>query len=260
LVQDSEKLADNAGFTDGTTKVQPTGFIYDEVAGTALTENDIAAARINVNRAQVSTLEDGSTRGRYATVSASNALKVDGSAVTQPISDASGSLTVDAPVATPVYVRLSDGASAITALPVTDNAGSLTVDGSVSIAAGTALIGQIAGSGETSTVYNGTTALTPKYAKIAAGISGDNTIVPAVTSKKIRVLAYNFMSEGTVNAKFQSGAAGTDLTGLSYLVANTGKVAPYNPVGWFESGSGVLLNLNLSGAINVGGELVYIEV
>lgn len=85
-IQDSEKVADNAGFTDGTTKVLPVGFIYDEVAGTALTENDAAAARINANRAVVGTIEDGSTRGRYATVTASNALKVDGSAVTQPVS------------------------------------------------------------------------------------------------------------------------------------------------------------------------------
>lgn len=88
-VQDSQKITDNAAFTDGTTKVQPVGFIYDEVAGTTLTENDIGAGRMNINRAQVGTLEDGTTRGRYATVTASNALKVDGSAVTQPVSLAS---------------------------------------------------------------------------------------------------------------------------------------------------------------------------
>lgn len=35
-----------------------------------------------------------------------------------PITDNSGSLTVDAPVGTPVFVRLSDGSSAITTLPV----------------------------------------------------------------------------------------------------------------------------------------------
>lgn len=35
-----------------------------------------------------------------------------------PVTDNSGSLTVDAPVGTPVYVRLSDGAAAITTLPV----------------------------------------------------------------------------------------------------------------------------------------------
>jgi len=43
---------------------------------------------------------------------------VNGSGVTQPVSDASGSLTVDAPVGTPVFVRLSDGSAAITTLPV----------------------------------------------------------------------------------------------------------------------------------------------
>jgi hypothetical protein len=84
--QDSEKVADNAGFTDGTTKVQPAGYVFDEVAGTALTENDAAAARIDSKRAQVTVLEDATTRGQRAAVSAANALKVDGSAVTQPVS------------------------------------------------------------------------------------------------------------------------------------------------------------------------------
>lgn len=87
-VQDSEKIADNAGFTDGTSKVQPAGFILDETAGAALTENDAAAARIDSKRAQVLVIEDGTTRGRRATVSAAGAVAVDGSAVTQPISAA----------------------------------------------------------------------------------------------------------------------------------------------------------------------------
>lgn len=85
-IQDSEKVVDNAAFTDGTTKVQPAGFIFDEVAGTALTENDAAAARIDSKRAQVAVIEDETTRGRRVTVTAANALKVDGSAVTQPVS------------------------------------------------------------------------------------------------------------------------------------------------------------------------------
>jgi len=39
---------------------------------------------------------DGTTDGRIASVTAANALKVDGSAVTQPVSDGGGALTVDA--------------------------------------------------------------------------------------------------------------------------------------------------------------------
>ena len=104
------------------------------------------------------------------------------------------------------------------------------------------------------------TALTPLFASIAASGNGNNTVVAAVTGKKIRVLAYNFMANGTVNAKWQSGAGGTDLTGLKYLVANTGLVAPFNPVGWFETAAAALLNLNLSAGIAVGGELVYVTV
>jgi len=76
-VQESQILADNAGFTDGTTKVYAAGFIFDEVAGTALTENDVAAPRIDSKRATVGVIEDATTRGRRATVSASGALSVD---------------------------------------------------------------------------------------------------------------------------------------------------------------------------------------
>ena len=92
-VQDSQKVADNAGFTDGSTPVQPVGFIFDEAAGTALTENDAAAARVDSKRAQVLVIEDETTRGRRATVTAGNALKVDGSAATQPVS---GTVTANA--------------------------------------------------------------------------------------------------------------------------------------------------------------------
>ena len=82
-------LTDNTPFTDGTTKVLAQGFILDETAGTALAENDIAAARIDDKRAQVLVLEDSAIRGRRATVTSSGSVQVDGSAVTQPISASS---------------------------------------------------------------------------------------------------------------------------------------------------------------------------
>lgn len=62
-VQDSEKIADNAAFTDGASKVMPAGFVLDETAGPALAENDAAAARIDAKRAQVAVIEDGVARG-----------------------------------------------------------------------------------------------------------------------------------------------------------------------------------------------------
>jgi hypothetical protein len=114
---------------------------------------------------------------------------------------------------------------------------------------------------DTNKITNDGVLLTPKYAKIAASSSGNNTLVAAVASKKIRVLAYNIMAAAAVNAKFQDGAGGTDLTGLKYFdAAGAGISVGYNPVGWFETTANTLLNLNLSGAQAVGGELVYIEV
>lgn len=112
----------------------------------------------------------------------------------------------------------------------------------------------------TDAIQNGLTALTPKFAAIAASSSGNNTIVAAVNPKKIRVLAVNLVANAAVNAKWQSGAGGTDLTGLAYCGANGGYILPFNPVGWFETASNTLLNLNLSGAVAVGGSIVYVEV
>lgn len=120
--------------------------------------------------------------------------------------------------------------------------------------------GQVAASGETSTIYNGATALTPLFATLTASASGATTVIAAVGGKRIRVIAYDFMANGTVNVKFQSHVTPTDLTGLYYLIANTGKVNNFNPVGWFQTVSGEALDINLSGNISVGGSIVYVTI
>lgn len=147
------------------------------------------------------------------------------------------------------------------ALPAgNNNIGDVDVASLPALAAGTNLIGKVVTGDDTSTLYNGTTALTPKFGAIAASSSGNNTLLAAVTSKKIRVLSAHISANGAVNAKFQSGASGTDLTGLTYMTQYSGLVLPYNPLGHFETGSNTLLNLNLSGAVAVGGSLTYVEV
>lgn len=70
----TKTIVDNAAFTDGTTRLMPGGYIYDEVAGTALTENDAAAARIDAKRAQIGVIEDATTRGQRAGVDAAGRL------------------------------------------------------------------------------------------------------------------------------------------------------------------------------------------
>lgn len=104
---------------------------------------------------------------------------------------------------------------------------------------------------------------TEKYAAIAAASSGDNTIVAAVTGKKIRVKRSALIAAGTVNIYFTSGAAGAVIFGGSTnkiaLVANSGFVLPDSP-GWFETAAGSALIMNLSAAIAVAGGLAYQEV
>jgi hypothetical protein len=113
---------------------------------------------------------------------------------------------------------------------------------------------------ESSSIRTGGTAATPKFAIIDAATSGDNTLVAAVASKKIRVLSLMLVAAGTVTVRFESGASGTALSGQMNLVANSGFTLPFNPLGWFETAVNTLLNLELSGAVSVDGMLTYVEV
>jgi len=103
-------------------------------------------------------------------------------------------------------------------------------------------------------------ALTPKFAKITASSSGATTIISLVSSKKLRVLSWQLVCNAAVNVKWQSHVTPTDLTGLHYFAANGGITVPFNPFGHFETVAGEALDINLSGAVAVGGSLVYVEV
>lgn len=100
----------------------------------------------------------------------------------------------------------------------------------------------------------------PKYAVIDDATSGNNTLVAAVSGKQIRVLAIFMIAAGDVVARFESDADGTALTGQMDLTTNSGFVLPFNPVGWFQTDAGELLNLELDGAVSVDGCLVYAEI
>jgi hypothetical protein len=105
------------------------------------------------------------------------------------------------------------------------------------------------------------TAVIVKRAAIDAATSGDNTLVAAVTGKKIRVLACLITMTGTaVTIRFESGAGGTALTGQMTPAQGQSFVLPYNPHGWCETAAGSLLNLELGGAQSADGVLNYIEV
>ena len=151
-------ITDNAGSItiDASSLPLPTG---------AATETTLAAILVDVaripttpagehtaaNSPHAARLTDGATFYNTSTAAQLPAALVSGrldvnvgAASAVPVTDNAGSITVDAPVATPVFVRLSDGAAPLTALPVTDNAGLLSVDdggGSLTVD-GTVLVNQ----------------------------------------------------------------------------------------------------------------------
>ena len=99
-----------------------------------------------------------------------------------------------------------------------------------------------------------------KRAAINGATLGNNTLVSAVSGKKIRVYQILLVATGTTTVQFQSGAGGTNLTGDMALAANVGFSSGWCPVGHFETAEGVLLNMSLSAAVSVEGWLLYAEV
>lgn len=223
------QIADNGGSltVDGTVAATQSGtWNITNVSGTvslptgAATEASLAKLTI----AQAASL--GSNTQVLAGASVTSTSPSYGVGTIQPLSvDTNGSLRVNV-ITQPAAVYTSSSISAVLTTHVVSNNG---------------------------------TALTPKFAAISASSSGDNTVVAAVTSKKIRVLRWSLSANGAVNAKWKSATAG-DITGLRYLQQYGGGGGTLCEIGHFETTAGEALVLNLSAAVAVGGDLTYVEV
>ncbi len=99
-----------------------------------------------------------------------------------------------------------------------------------------------------------------KFAAISGATSGDNTLVAAVTGKKIRVLALYLVPLSAVTVRFESAAGGTALSGVMSLAEKAMFVLPFNEAGWFETVAAEPLNMELGGNVQVSGGLIYQEV
>ena len=131
---------DNGAFTFGVANATASGGVVDDTAPNAVTENSSGAFRMSTRRELYSQIRDAAGNERGVNVSAANALKVDGSAVTQPVSLASttitGTVTVSDPTftdatgtavpANAAFVAGTDGTN--TRALKTDAAGELQVD------------------------------------------------------------------------------------------------------------------------------------
>lgn len=141
------------------------------------------------------------------------------------------------------------------AAPILDSTGRQWVHVGA-IDAGTAVIGTVGSIVSDSAAP--ATGLTPLFATISVSATGDNSIVAADASKKIRVLSYVLTASGATNAKWRK--ATTDISGLLYMGPTGGVSAAYCPTGHFETGTNQALQLNLSNSTAVGGHIVYVLV
>lgn len=136
-----------------------------------------------------------------------------GTANPMPVNDAGGTLTVDAPVGTPVFVRLSDGTSAIATLPVSlasvpshavTNAGTFAVQATGTVTAN-------AGTGTFATSLASLPAL-------AAGTNNIGDIDVLTTPKASTVSAAAQVSQGTTAAQVLASNASRK----QFMIQNTG--------------------------------------
>lgn len=97
-----------------------------------------------------------------------------------------------------------------------------------------------------------------KSAAIDVSNAGNNTIVSAVSGRRIKVVAYSIQAVGTVNVKFTDGAI--DLTGPFSFQAREGNAFGVPAPSWmFGTSAGAALVLNLSDAVAVNGFVTYFD-
>lgn len=94
------------------------------------------------------------------------------------------------------------------------------------------------------------------FADLNAANSGNNTAIAAVAGFRIVLIAGDVITAGAVTVTFQS-SGGTVLDGPQAYAANGGKLYPEIERGHFATPVGEGLVVNLTGAVQVGGHLVY---
>ncbi|RYX80785.1 hypothetical protein EON83_27120 [bacterium] len=97
-------------------------------------------------------------------------------------------------------------------------------------------------------------AILTTFADVAA--LGDSILIPAKADTAFYILQYMMSAGDTVNARFKSG--GANISSLKYLGGAAGDAVSDGFL--FRTGYGEALVLNLSAAVAVGIDLVYVEV
>lgn len=100
------------------------------------------------------------------------------------------------------------------------------------------------------------------FSNVAASAT-DSSVVAAVASRRIRVLAVVLQAGGTATtAVFNTkpGGAGSAISMTFQNGANGGAVLAFNPAGWFETNEGEGLSATTGAGSTTGMQITYSEV
>ena len=234
----------------------------DVVTLPALAAGSNTIGTVSVNDGGGSITVDGTVTINAIPAGNNNIGDVDVASVPAPLSTTGGGTEATA-------LRVTVASDSTGVLSVDDNSGSLTVDGSLTTVStvtdltnGTVNLSRGAPD-VTSVIYDGATAVTPSFGTITFSTLGNNVVLGTISAKRIRVIAMNF-TNGTATNIYITDSAGATLWGNStntgQFAANSGVVLPYNPVGWFQTGSGNALIFNLSTTSSVAGSFNYLQI
>ena len=212
--------------------------------GASLRTDDVASVHYPVGKVDIG--GDGVSVpwvAGQAAMAASAPVVIASNQTAVPVSDSSGSLTVDAPVGTPVFVRLSDGTAAIATLPVSgtvtanlaagvNNIGDVDVLTLPALVAGTANIGDVdvltlpaipTGSNTIGAVTGPTAdnAANPTL-KLGTLPGVALAVAPLRTEGNVNPLRLNLAGDVAVTLDSEAVVLGAGTAGIGKLTANTG--------------------------------------
>lgn len=264
---------DNAGSLTVDTAQLPAALVggrLDVVVGAALpagannigdvdvlTLPALIAGTATVGSVQILGLAADGTRPAVRTAT-DGTVRVDPTGTTaQPVTDNAGSLTVDAPLATPVAVRIGDtvdtaNVTAAGELNVLASAQPGVDLGDVTLTASTALIGSVHAPPAldyafvTSASFLVQTAFTNF---VTAGAEERNIVAAQGAGISIIVLDWIVTTQNAVTATFEDAAGGTARSLPVRLGSDGAGWTSDHPAAWFETGDNQGLDLDLSGTM-----------
>jgi hypothetical protein len=221
-------------------------------AGTNIAADEVLDGVLGTVKVQYVKLMDGTDNGTAKAAVSANGLKVDGSAVTQPVSDGGGSLTVDGTVAATQSGtwNVADGGGSLT---VDDGGSSLTVDGTVGVSgtvastqSGTWNITNVSGTVSLPTGAATETGVQDVVDQVA-GLRSDLAVAPtevpheALDSAKDTTTSATFTASSSSEATLIAGAGGQTIRVHEIIIASMNQSTGSSYIEFKDGNSGTVV-------------------